>query len=444
MTRSGTSATSPAAALDADIPDVLALLGQPGCVLCRTCEEATRTWTHWFGMENHHDPALLDTLEQSAGFCPEHTRRLLTETSARILGPALASALSGAIRCTEHAAAQLGRDKPRRRQVPVPCPLCRVTVERVRAAAGDLAAVLDRPQVAAAIRARGGLCFRHLRYLLPELSSAQSAAVGDAIASRLSVLPAGTPESRFMLAGHDPDALARIPYLEAHALDQGADPFRTAAQGPAAHGPAGRLITDLAGDSCPVCRSAGREQVRYLLWLGQHRPERGPAANDLRLCPRHLHDTQPAAGASAHAVSISGAAAREQALALAAGANTLTGDQPCRGCRAGLDAERRQLGLLRASLLDARVLRALEGAHSLCLRHAAEVAADHDAGPVISRLLTQLRQTQWELAEDAAKQAWERRHQPRGPEQDAWRRVPALIDGAVYLGTAARSSKPTA
>ncbi len=443
MTRSGRSAASLAAAWDADIPDVLVLLGQQGCVLCRTCEEASRTWTRWFAMEYHSDPDLLDTLGQS-GFCPAHTRRLLTETSARILRPALASVLSGAIRHAEQAAARLGRDKPRR-QVPAPCPLCRVSVERVRAAASDLTASFDQPQVAAAIRERGGLCFRHLRHLLPELSSAQAAAAADAIASRLSVLPAGTPESRFLLAGHDPDALDRIPYLKAHALvlDQETDAGRFRTQ-PAAQSPAGRLITDLAGDSCPICRATSREQVRYLLWLGRHRSERGPAANDLRLCPRHLHDTPSIASASAQALSSSGAAAREQALALAAGANTPTASQPCRACRAGLDAEQRQLGLLRASLLDARVLRVLEDAHGLCLRHTAEVTADRNAGPVISRLLTQLRQTQWELAEDTGKQAWGRRHELRGPEQDAWRRVPALIDGEVYLGMAARSSKPMA
>ena len=448
MTRSGMPATSPAAARDADIPDVLGLLEQPGCVLCRTCEDATRTWTRWFSMENNNDPVLLDTLERSVGFCPAHTRRLLTETSARILRSALASALSGAIRRAEQAATRLGRDKPRRLHratVPVPCPLCRVTAERVRAAACDLAAYLDRPQVAAAIRDRGGLCFRHLRHLLPQLSSSQAISVADAVASRLSALPAGTPESRFLLAGHDPDALARIPYLEAHALTLDQEPGgslgRTFQDAPS---PGGWLITDLAGGSCPICRAAGREQIRYLLWLGRRGPERGPAATDLRVCPRHLHDTQSAPSTSALALSSSAAAAQEQALGLAAGATATNASQPCRACHAGLDAERRQLSLLRASLLDARVLRALEDAHGLCLRHAGEVAEDRDAGPVISRLLTQLRQVQWELAEDAAKHAWDRRHEPRGAERDAWRRVPALIDGEVYLGAAARSSNPMA
>jgi hypothetical protein len=89
MTRSSMSVTGPDAARETGLRDVLLLLEQPGCVLCRLDEEVSRTWVHWFGAENHNDPALLDTLDQSAGFCPAHTRRLLTETGARILRPSL-------------------------------------------------------------------------------------------------------------------------------------------------------------------------------------------------------------------------------------------------------------------------------------------------------------------------------------------------------------------
>ena len=317
--------------------------------------------------------------------------------------------------------------------------------ERGRAAADDLAAFLDRPEVASAIRSRGGLCFWHLCHLLPRLSPGQAIAAAGAVAGRLSDLSADLSESYSMLVGYDLDALARTPYLLAHVriLSTEKDAGWPGAY-PAGQGPASRLLADLASRSCPVCRAAGREQVRYLLWLGQRWPERGPTGSDLRLCPRHLHDIRSGAAGASEALSVSATAAREHVLALAAGADTLTADRPCRTCRAGQDAERRQLALLQASLLDARVLRALEDAHGLCLRHAAEVTADRDAAPVIFRLRTQLKKAQWELAEDVGKQAWDRRHEPKGHEQDAWRRVPALIDGDVYLGTVARSSNPTA
>ena len=329
MTRSGVPATGLAAARDADIPDVLGLLEQPGCVLCRTCEDATRTWIGWFCMENNNDPALLETLERSAGFCPAHTRRLLTETSARILRSALASALSGAIRRAEQAAARLGRDKPGRlHRATVPCPLCRVTVERVRAAAGDLAAFLDRPQVAAAIRDRGGLCFRHLRHLLPKLSSTQAVSVADAVASRL-FRPARRHTGEPFPAGW-----ARPGRAGPHPLSRGTCPHPRPGAGrgpgqyvpgcsepgrPTDHGPGRRLLPHLPRSrpgTDPLPAVAGPAPARV-------RPRRERPAG----MPQHLHDTQSAPGASASALSSSSAAAREQALGLPAGATALTGDR---------------------------------------------------------------------------------------------------------------------
>ncbi|MGH3289031.1 MAG: hypothetical protein ACRDPD_30875, partial [Streptosporangiaceae bacterium] len=69
-----------------------------------------------------------------------------------------------------------------------------------------------------------------------------------------------------------------------------------------------------------------------------------------------------------------------------------------------------------------RVRHAFDNAHGVCLRHAAAVAADRDAAPVVSRLVTQLLLAQRDLADDA------------------WRRIPALLDGEVYLGLATWSS----
>jgi hypothetical protein len=107
----------------------------------------------------------------------------------------------------------------------------------------------------------------------------------------------------------------------------------------------------------------------------------------------------------------------------------LTGDRSCRACWAGLDAERRQPGLLSASLLDTRVVQPVGDAQGLCLRHVTAVEADDDTSPVLSRLVTQLRQAQWELDEDASKRAWDRLHEPKESEQGAWRRAPRSSTG---------------
>lgn len=416
----------------ADVPDMLLLLGQPGCVLCRVRDDAAGTWARWFRMENHHDPELLDRLERSVGFCPAHTRRLLAEAGARLLRQPLESAVRGACRRAEQIKVQPRPAWLRRRPAPAPCPLCRATRERERSAADDLAAALGHPLVAAAIRDRGGLCVRHLLDLLPRLSSrVQVGPAAAAAAARLCALVPGEAESRFMLAGRDPDAFARLPYLKAHVRQLDTQTDRSPMH------PAERLIADLAGDSCPACRAVGRAQTRYLRWLDGAVPPRAAA-----LCPRHLHDSQVTAGAGTRVVSACHAAARDQLTALAAGTSARPAGRPCGACQAGEDTERRQLSLLRACLPDAEVRRALDDAHGVCLRHAAAAAgAGRDAAPVVSRLVAQLRQAQRDLANPVARQARGGQHGAGDRGQDASRRIPALVDGEVYLGIQAWSSR---
>jgi len=451
-----------------------ALSGQSGCLLCRTCEEAERVWLRWFLAENHSDPALLRSLHDSAGFCPAHNRRLFAEAAPHVLRRPLQHALRGALTLLEPLAGIREPGRRRRRWRPArSCPLCHVIRERERAAAEDMAVMHAQPDTAAVVADRDGLCCKHLAGLLPQFSAAQAAAAAEIVAERLAALRAGAPESLLVLAGLDSDALARVPYLTAHARLLREEPH--AGSRSARLTPAGRLIADLAAGSCPVCRAVGREQVRYLLWLGDCLAVGGsPSGVGLRLCAghlldaRHLYDDGAAARTGSWLVSVAGASSHAQAVALAAAARevlaasrpgrwrrggglrarggaaaeeafgaaaqAMTGDRSCRACRVGLDAERRQLSLLHACLLDTGALRAVGDAHGVCLRHAVALTDDGNARPVLSRLVTQLRQAQWELEEEAAKRAWDRRHEPKGREQSAWRRAPALIDGAVDLG----------
>jgi hypothetical protein len=43
----------------------------------------------------------------------------------------------------------------------------------------------------------------------------------------------------------------------------------------------------------------------------------------------------------------------------------------------------------------------------------------------------------WELEEATRKSAWACRHEPAGPERDAWLRAIAQVDGRVFEGGAA-------
>jgi len=456
-----------------DVPRVLDLLDRPGCVLCRTQADAAGTWMRWFVLENHSDPATLLALGESTGFCPAHTRRVLTEAGPDVLRLPWEFTVRGAIDWAGRLASGRPAGRFRRSTPRASCPLCRVIAQRERATRSDLAACLDNPEVMATLRDRGALCYRHLRDLLPGLPPAQAAVAAAAVADLLTGVPPGSREASLMLAGHDLDALARAPYLDAHALaltEEAQGNLRAGRMADLA--PADRMIAELIAGSCPVCRATGREETRYLRWLGEHRPRDGPASLDLHLCGVHLHDAWSADGAEGAGplvTGVRGAAARDQAAALAAAAGSLRsaprGGRPparvsggkagrrapqeafrvaahrviddgyCRACRVGEGAAARQQALLRACLRDPRVLRVLEESHGLCLRHGAEVAAGPETAPVLIRLLSQLRQVQWELDEDAQKQAWDRRHEPKGREQAAWRRLPALLDGEAHLGT---------
>ena len=108
MTWPSMSPQRPDAAWDTDVPDVLRMLEQPGCLLCRTCAEAARTWVRWFGMENHNDPALLRTLGEPAGCTPRIPAGL---SQGRLPAPCAHSqifALGGAIGRAERTAARHG------------------------------------------------------------------------------------------------------------------------------------------------------------------------------------------------------------------------------------------------------------------------------------------------------------------------------------------------
>lgn len=130
-----------------DVPRVLDLMDRPGCVLCRTRAEAAGIWTRWFVIENHGVPATLLALEQSAGFCPAHTRRVLAEGGPEVLRMPWEFTVRGAIGRAGRLAAGDDPGRGRRDQPRSPCPLCRVIAQREQATRDDLAGSLDDPHV---------------------------------------------------------------------------------------------------------------------------------------------------------------------------------------------------------------------------------------------------------------------------------------------------------
>lgn len=155
-----------------------------------------------------------------------------------------------------------------RRRLRPPCPACATADARSQAAGDLLAASLKIREVGQALRERHGLCYPHLRDLLPGLRPAADT-VCAAIEDKGPVAAAGT----------DPDAEHRSRLFSR--VSGHLDPVELP--------PAGRLVAELDAGSCPCCcRPPGAgpyaepgPPVRSLAHRGIGVPsahERGPAA----------------------------------------------------------------------------------------------------------------------------------------------------------------------
>jgi hypothetical protein len=90
------------------------------------------------------------------------------------------------------------------------------------------------------------------------------------------------------------------------------------------------------------------------------------------------------------------------------------------------------------SLTLAPVRDCYERGHGLCVRHALRVPADRAAHAVKRHADARVRLLAWEVSQAIRKQAWAYRHEPDGPEHDAWLRALVQIDGRVLCGGPAR------
>jgi hypothetical protein len=490
----------PGTARPSDVPDFFQLLDSYGCVLCRTRDNAVVTWLRWFNRARS-DPVALATSAGAAGFCPAHARRVLRGSLAPLLRMPWEAALDATIAVAE---GLVGGEAP---PAPVACPICQSCAERERTAAEDLIASLRLPAIAAALCERGGLCYAHLRSLAPRLGPQQAAIAAEAVTAWLAGVPPDTPAACRAVAGYDTDASDRGRLLAAHAeiLARSSDDQPDGADA------RDQLVADLSAGSCPLCRVVGRHQARYLSWVQERWPDRGLSSLQLcsaHLCDMWAAGPEAPRVTTLHAAAAARYAERLAGLARAVAADPRSarrvpatsagirrsappdgsaraGPRPvsvleeyriaraevardtyCRACGVGERAERRALALIRACRDDARVTRAIEDAHGACLRHARAawldsgwppercrpgtgLPADLDPAwqPLLIRLATQLRQAKWELDEDAEKRIWDNGYQPPGAEQLAWRRIPALLDGRVYLGLSeaeARATEPGA
>lgn len=427
--------------------EALRWLEGEGCPACRAAATTEDRYDSAFVTEQYWDVHTLLALGASLGFCPAHTRRLLSRSEAPFVMRTVYEHVTGA------ALERLER----RAAVPLaPCPACLSREGAAERAIWVVTTVLGDSAFSDAFAAAGGFCFPHAAVALVNANKASAAMVIATLHNALSD-PDGS-EGLARLVGCDREAAARR-RLRAR--------LRTTAAG-AARGDHRTSRVALAArlqlDACPVCVTGALTEERYLAWLGE---TAGDAAGrdiivveGLWLCPLHLADiAAEAPGAAEWIGGLLGTAVREAAAQCEARVSTLPTasvaarllphralrllrqaitplvcSRWCRACHAVSAAEGRELELLQAAMHDRVLAAAYEDSHGLCARHAVALDAPAAAGDLGRVVAARLRILGWELAEAGRRSSWSLRYAPPGAEATAWLRTAGHLDGWVFLG----------
>jgi hypothetical protein len=421
------------------LPSELAsLLRADECPACQFLGNAERSFFSWFVNENHTSATVQAQLRASMGMCPAHSRRLIDDPGA---GPVVTTVVGEAL---AGARARLRDELPAG-----PCPAC-ASLSR---SAGDVAHLvadgLEHEDHLRDYSKHRGVCLDHV-FALSELAPPELMTV---IAQRLlgGLRRRDAPATLALLGRADRDGPRRARWRMG--LPELGQSGATIAQ----------LCEHLRVDACPVCLAGGLGERRYLEWWTHASRTDDPSlrTDPGELCGAHLHDLALAdAPAGRRAIDRKRAATmRALQLLLAAMPDTrrasrrrratdgavsrevqriLSPLHQCPACRAQTTAEVREAELLEAAMALSEVRATYEAGHGLCVRHARRLASGAAVQVTHQLVDARLAVLQWELEEIRRKSAWECRHEPAGPEQDAWLRGLAQVDGRVLIGAPAR------
>jgi hypothetical protein len=420
------------------------LLQGADCPSCRYVQETERSFFSWFQIESFSVAAVQAQLRASMGMCPRHSRRLVEELGeGHITNIVAQEALAGA------------RQRLRDECQPGPCPACAASASGEHRARQILVDGLSDSVQARAYVKHAGICFAHFLRAVPAVEQP----VLGVLAERLlrSVLEPDDSRLVNLLAGDDPDAAARA---SCRARLPDAEPsYSTLAE----------LRLRLESGACPACLAVGLGERGYVRWFLARTVDDDPSleTDPGELCFVHLHDLALADRSLADAAverkrtatagqvqRLIGRLAELPAPARRSRRNAgdgldraregLTDTQYCPACHARDGIERSQLELVAAGLAVTPIREAYERGHGLCVRHAMQMS-DGQAARIARRHLDgRLGVLAWEVHETARKYAWAYRHELGGPEQSAWLRALAQIDGRVLEGGPAPPRMPTA
>jgi hypothetical protein len=418
------------------ISELERLLREPGCPVCRTVEESERSFFSWFQIESFTAAEVQARLRAGMGMCPRHSRRLvddLGEGDGHVMTVVMRHALAGS--------RQILRDRAQ----PGPCPACEAVAFGAQRGRSVLLDALSEARHARLYSDHGGICLRHLVH---------AAEVADRSALRLLA-------ERLAASLEDRDGEALVSVIAGVDRDAGRrEAWRERLPDPPGDGSTvARLCRQLESGACPVCLARGQADRRYVHWFVERANERDQSleTDPGQLCAPHLHDITVVDEAGAASAGGRQRAARLGQLHqlldrldqstptarrgrrrpnedLAPWCHELTSMEHCPACHARDGVERAQLTLLNASLSLRAVRDRYEQSHGLCVRHALQIPEGRAAEVVQRHSDGRVGVLAWEVEETARKYAWAYRHEPSGPETDAWIRAMGQIDGQAFEG----------
>ncbi|MGH3320460.1 MAG: hypothetical protein ACRDN9_09805 [Streptosporangiaceae bacterium] len=441
------------AGTDSGRADAVRLLSQGGCGVCRYIEDSARHWLSAYIIENHSDAAVAGRVNEALGFCPAHTRRLLTDMSAAWL---LGWVFVGVVAAGRRRLA--ADDRPR---IP-PCVVCAHMHDFERMGIDLVLRYLSHPEARSAYEQAGGFCLDHALRALDRVGPEEGRVVAGVLGAALGE---GAGSLFAALAGADRDARLRD-RLRLVAADEVLERERTVR----ASSVRGGILDDIVAASCPVCRAGTRRAWWYVNWLARSFGEsKGPRIEDMYLCATHLHDVAQAnpghvewlektlagywadkAGRFIRALDkrratrtsrLAGTIVPPSATDLRARATgyrdalrPLRTGPGCRICQVARRAEQEQTQALAAAVLDRELAEEFARSHGVCLRHALTWPRGNPPVLVTDVVRARLAMLAFELDEAVRRTSWTTRFEPRGAESSAWLRAPTLLDGRTYAG----------
>jgi hypothetical protein len=337
-------------------------------------------------------------------------------------------------------AGQILRDRAQ----PGPCPACEAVAFGAQRGRSVLLGGLSDQRHARLYSEHGGICLRHLLHAAEVADRSALRLLAERLAASLEEQDGSALVS--VIAGVDRDADRRGTWREQLPELPGGSTVT-------------RLCRQLESGACPVCLGRGQADRRYVHWFAERASEQDPSleTDPGQLCAPHLHDIAVVDEAGA-----ASAAGRQRAARLgqlhqlldrldqspaparrgrrrgnedaAPGCHELTSREHCPACHARDGVERAQLALVNSSLALRPVRDRYEQSHGLCVRHALQITEGRATDLAHRHADARVAVLAWEVEETARKYAWAYRHEPSGPEGDAWLRAMGQIDGEAFEG----------